>query len=108
MGNKSKYAAYEKAEIVLQSLKSPDSISEICRKNNIAPITFSRWKRNYLMAGLEAMKGAHTVKRDEIREENAKLKLIIGELYIELEYLKKNWGWKDEGAFTRRILGNAV
>ena len=92
MGNKSRFAAHEKAEVVLQSLKSPESISEICRKNNIAPITFSRWKRNYLMAGLEAMKGAHTVKRDEVKEENQKLKLIIGELFIELEYIKKKLG----------------
>jgi len=92
MGNHSRFSAHEKAEVVLQSLKSPDSISEICRKNNIAPITFSRWKRNYLMAGLEAMMGAHSVKRDEIKEENAKLKLIVGELYIELEYLKKKLG----------------
>ena len=92
MGNKSRFAAHEKAEVVLQSLKSPESISEICRKHNIAPITFSRWKRNYLMAGLEAMKGANTVKRDEIREENQKLKLIIGELFIELEFVKKKLG----------------
>jgi len=92
LGNTSKFTPHEKAEIVLQSLKSPDSISEICRKNNIAPITFSRWKKRYLMAGLDAMMGAKTVNTDEIERENQRLKLIIGELYIELEYLKKKRG----------------
>lgn len=92
MGNKSRFTAHEKAEVVLQSLKSPETISEICRKYNVAPITFSRWKRKYLAAGLDAMMGAHTVKKDEIKEENQKLKMIIGELFIELEYLKKKLG----------------
>jgi transposase-like protein len=59
MGNKSRFTTHEKAEVVLHSLKSPESISEICRKYNVAPITFSRWKRKYLAAGLDAMMGAN-------------------------------------------------
>jgi transposase-like protein len=92
LGNKSKFTPHEKAEIILQSLKSPESISEICRKNDIAPVTFSRWKKKYLMAGLDAMMGAKKVNTDEIERQNEKLKLIIGELFIELDYIKKKRG----------------
>lgn len=60
------------------------------------------------MAGLDAMMGAKTVNTDEIERENQRLKLIIGELYIELEYLKKNGGRKVEGAPSRRILAEIV
>jgi transposase-like protein len=92
MVGKSNFSPQEKAEVVLLAFKSPDNISEICRKHNIAPITFARWKKNYLEGGLNALKPSAKSNSDIYEKETQKLKLIIGDLYVELEYLKKKLG----------------
>ena len=50
------------------------------------PITFSRWKKRYLMADLDAMMGAKTLSTDEIEKWNQRLELIIGGMYIVRSY----------------------
>ncbi|MHA2404172.1 MAG: transposase [Candidatus Kariarchaeaceae archaeon] len=89
MVGRSSYSAQEKADIVLVGLKSSDKISEICRKHNISPISYTRWKKQYILGGLEAMSASKKTDFDEVERENKKLKAIIGELYVELEYVKK-------------------
>jgi transposase-like protein len=88
----SKFSPHEKAEVILMGLKSPGQISEICRKHNISPVTYAKWKKRYINGGLEAMKPGYKSEIDDIEKETLKLKTIIGELYVELEYLKKKLG----------------
>ena len=89
MVGRSPYTAQEKAEIVLSGLRSPGKISEVCRKHNISPISYTRWKKQYISGGLEAMSVKKRTDIDEVERENQKLKTIIGELYVELEFVKK-------------------
>ena len=89
MSGISKFTPEEKVNIVLLGLKSPGHVSEICRRNNINPNTYSRWKKNFVNGGMDALKPSNRSNKDILRKENKKLKTIIGELYVELEYLKK-------------------
>lgn len=89
MARPSKFTPQEKVEMILIGLKSPGSISELCRKYNISPNTYSRWKKNFVHGGLESLRPGTKVRRDMLDRENQKLKQIVGDLYIELEYLKK-------------------
>jgi len=88
----SRFSPHEKAEVILMGLKSPGHISEICRKHNISPVTYAKWKKRYISGGLEAMKPGMKNVNDEIERETLKLKTVIGELYVELEFLKKKLG----------------
>ena len=92
MPGRSKFTPDEKANIVLMGLRNPGKISEICRKHDIAPVTFARWKRYYLIGGLEALQRGKRLDAEELLKENEKLKTTIGKLYIELEYVKKKLG----------------
>lgn len=85
----SRFTPQEKVDVVLFGLKTPSKVSEICRKHNIAPVTYSRWKRQFINGGMDALKPGRKSTHDMLDKENNKLKLIIGELYVELEYLKK-------------------
>jgi len=85
----SKFTPQEKVEIVLLGLKSPGGVSEICRRHNINPNTYSRWKKNFVNGGMDALKPGTKNRKDILDRENQKLKQIVGELYVELEYLKK-------------------
>lgn len=89
MVGRSSYTADEKAEVVLSGLKHPGTISEVCRKHNISPISYTRWKKQYILGGLEAMRAKKKTAIEDIERENKRLKTIIGELYVELEYVKK-------------------
>jgi len=92
MAGRSHYTPEQKAEIVLLGLKNTGKISEICRKHDVSPVSFARWKRQYLTGGLEAMKRKGKLNQDDLERENYKLKTTIGSLYVELEYLKKKLG----------------
>ena len=88
--SKKHFSVEQKAEIVLLALRDSRTISEICREHGVAPITFSRWKKAYLAGGLEALTKNKKSMYAELERENKKLKEAIGQLYVELHFLKKN------------------
>jgi len=88
--NRKHFSVEQKAEIVLLGLRDSRTISEICREHGVAPVTFSRWKRAYLTGGLEALSKNKKSMHAELERENKRLKEAIGQLYVELLYLKKN------------------
>ena len=92
MPGRSRFSPDEKADIILLGLKDPKRMSELCRKHDIAPVTYSRWRRQFLAGGLEALQPGGTLSNQEQIKENQKLKQIVGSLYVELEYLKKRLG----------------
>lgn len=87
-----KFTSEEKGEIVLLALRSPGQVAEICRERGVAPVTFSRWKKTYILGGMHAMRKKNRSVDNELAVENKKLKEIIGELFVELDYLKKKLG----------------
>lgn len=59
-----------------------------CRKYNLAPSLYARWKKKYLSKGLEGLKPAYHRVDPELRaleEENERLKRIIARQALELE-----------------------
>jgi len=63
--------------------------TETIRKYNIAPSLYDRWRRKYLAEGIEGLKNKH--KRidpqiGQLEEENARLKRIIAQQALELEF----------------------
>ena len=79
----------EKARIVMEVLSNSSTISEICRKFNVASSAVYKWRDAFITGGTAAMEhGRSTVESSLLREIN-ELKGIIGELTIANETLKK-------------------
>ena len=79
----------EKARIVLELLSNSSTISETCRKYNVASSAVYKWRDAFIAGGTAAMEhGRSTVEASLTREIN-ELKGIIGELTIANETLKK-------------------
>ena len=79
----------EKARIVMEVLSNSSTISEICRKYNVASSAVYKWRDEFIAGGTAAMEhGRSTVEASLTREIN-ELKGIIGELTIANETLKK-------------------
>lgn len=62
--------------------------SETCRKYNLSPSLYDRWRRKYLEHGIEGLKSKYK-KIDpavrELQEENERLKRIIAKQALEIE-----------------------
>lgn len=59
-----------------------------CRKYNLAPSLYARWKKKYLTNGMEGLKPAYHRIDPEVRaleEENERLKRIIARQALEIE-----------------------
>jgi len=87
----SKWKPEEKIRIVMESITTSASISELCRKYGVVPNTFYQWKERFLEAGklglTSGLKNGDASK--ELQNENERLKKLIGELTIANDALKK-------------------
>ena len=79
----------EKARIVMEVLSNSTTISEICRKYNVASSALYRWMDEFIAGGTAAMEHGRSTSEASLLKEINELKGIIGELTIANETLKK-------------------
>ena len=76
--------------IVLEFLETDIKMSDLCRKHNITPGTFSKWKTRFIEGGKRSIesKGASALLQHQ--REVDRLKQIIAEQTIVIEEFKKS------------------
>lgn len=82
----------EKAAIVLEILREESTLAEISKKHDIAQPVLSRWKADFIanMASVFDKKGEEIEKiKQEYEEEKELLVQKIGELTLDVDFLKK-------------------
>lgn len=92
-----KFTAEQKIRIVLEGLRNEVSVSEICRREGIANVTYYKWSKEFLEAGkngltLETKRSATTDEVKNLRQENADLRRAASEQMLENIRLKKSLG----------------
>ena len=90
-----KYSAEEKIRIVLAGLRGEYSISELCRREEIAESLYYSWSKEFLEAGKRRLAGdaARAATSDEVkdlRREAQALKEVVADLTLENRLLKKS------------------
>jgi len=50
-----KFSSEEKIRIVLEGLRGEETISELCRREGIAPSTYYRWRSTYENEGIDGL-----------------------------------------------------
>lgn len=60
---------------------------EVCRENNIHPNLLSRWRREFNQNPVRAFSGNGNLWKAEAEVE--RYKRLVGELYAEIDFLKK-------------------
>jgi len=95
MGKKRRtFSAKQKVQIALEALKERQSSAEIAQKHEVHPNQVSQWKRQ-AVEGLGAVfseKGARDRKESEQAALIDRLYRHIGQLQVELEWVKKKSG----------------
>jgi transposase-like protein len=78
-------SSHEKLQIVLESFKTKETVSELCNRHGITQSQYYRW-REQLLKGSDKI---FTIDRDKhvdkLQKENTKLKTLIGDLTVELK-----------------------
>ena len=92
-----KYTAEEKIRIVLEGLRGEIAISELCRREGIAPTMYYRWSKAFLDAGKNGLtrdtqRDATTDEVRALKDENATLKKALAESVLETMKYKKSLG----------------
>jgi transposase len=92
-----KYTAEEEIRIVLEGLRGEIAISELCRREGIAPTMYYRWSKAFLDAGKNGLtrdtqRDATTDEVRALKDENATLKKALAESVLETMKYKKCLG----------------
>tara|TARA_B110000259_G_scaffold92182_1_gene106894 strand:+ start:2513 stop:2812 length:300 start_codon:yes stop_codon:yes gene_type:complete len=73
-----KFGSEEKIRIVLEGLKGEESISEICRKEGIAPALYYRWIKDFIEAGKKRLNGdTDKSKKKTVSKKSIKLAKVL-------------------------------
>jgi transposase len=92
-----KFTAEQKIRIVLEGLRGQEKITEVCRRNGIAPAQYHKWSKSFLDGGKNAL--TLDIRRDatgdevrNLREEVEALQRALSQSTLEVLRYKKNLG----------------
>ena len=88
-----RYSSKFKATVALESIRGLRTINEIASEHGINPNQISKWKKQ----ALESLPDLFSSNRKRLKESDSQLRdrlyQQIGQLQVELEWLKKKTGY---------------
>ena len=94
MRERNNYSPEYKAKIVLELIREEKTVSQIVSETGIHATVLSRWKAEFLekMPNVFTRGESDTVKlKKEFEAKEEEYKKTIGELTMDLNFLKKKW-----------------
>jgi transposase len=91
-----KFSAEEKIRIVLEGLRGEIPVSDLCRREGIAPTMYYRWSKTFLDSGKNGLtrdtqRDATSQEVRQLKEENESLKRALAESVLDVQRYKKAW-----------------
>ena len=85
----------DKIRIVLEGFRKELPTSDLCRRENISTAIYYSWLKDFMEAGKACLKGdslrdATKGEVKHLREENSRLKELLGEAALDNQLLKKS------------------
>ena len=92
-----KFSAEEKIRIVLEGLRGEVPVSDLARREGIAPTVYYRWSKAFLEAGKNGLtkdtyRDATTDEVRQLKADNDALKRALAEAVLDVQRLKKSLG----------------
>jgi len=89
--NRNPRTATFKQKVAIEALKGDRTINEISKEYGVHPVQVSQWKKE-LIDGAELLFGRRKQKGPDTEIEKAALERKVGQLTIEIDWLKKKLG----------------
>lgn len=92
-----RFTSEEKIRIVLEGLRGEISVSELCRREGLATVSYYKWSKAFLDSGknglmLDTKRDATSEEVKTLKSENEALKKAVAEQVLENQKLKKSLG----------------
>lgn len=85
-----KFTKEFKLKVILEALKERSTMKELCQKYELYPTQVSNWKQEFLDKAMATMDSKEVKKiESDIEKEKEKLYAKIGQMQMEIEFLKK-------------------
>ncbi len=91
-GNKKRYGSKFKARVTLESVKGEKTAAELASQYGVHATQITRWKKHMLENLPELFSNKHEKDREDAERLQAELYRQIGQLKVELDWLKKKSG----------------
>jgi len=88
-GKRRRFESAFKAKIGLEALKGRKTVAEIAREYQVHPTQVSQWKRAIVERLPEVFEHGATAQAEASEREVARLEQKVGQLTMELDWLKK-------------------
>ena len=90
-----RFSAEDKIRVVLEGFRKEIPVSDLCRKEGISSALYYSWLKDFMEAGKARLKGdtlrdATHSEVKSLRQENMRLKELVGEQALEIQLLKKS------------------
>ncbi len=90
-----RFSAEQKIRVVMEGIRAEEPVSVLCRREGIHTTVYYRWLKDFLEAGKQRLRGdtLREAGQDEVRalrDENGRLKQLVGEYALESMALKKS------------------
>lgn len=89
MSKRRKFTAEFKTKVVLEALKERQTLNELAQKYQLQPNQINSWKKEFLSNASTAFDDKAKKKSDK-EADPAKLYEKIGQLQVEVDFLKKS------------------
>jgi transposase len=90
MKKRKKYTSGFKTKVVLEALQERETIQELGRKYGLHPNQISTWKSQFLSSASAVFEKG--IKKDDVEKEKEALFKKVGQLQMEVDFLKKVLG----------------
>ena len=91
-GNKKRYGSKFKAKVALESIKGERTSAELASQYGVHAAQITRWKKHVVENIPELFSKKHEKDREDAENLRAELYRQIGQLKVELDWLKKKSG----------------
>ena len=94
-GTRRRFSAEDKIRIVLEGFRREIPVSDLCRREEISTAIYYCWLKDFMEAGKARLKGdslrdATRAEVKRLKEENGRLKELVGEQALRIQLLKKS------------------
>lgn len=89
---KKSFTAEFKAKVAIEALKGHKTINELTTEFDVHPTQINSWKKQLIEASKTAFTGKHDKDRESFTDERERLFAQIGQLSVQLDWLKKKTG----------------
>jgi transposase len=97
MEKRNRYTPEYKTKVVLEVLREEQTVNEIASKYEVSPVMISRWKAEFMERAsmvFEKKSSEADKMKKEYESKQEHLEKLVGQLTVEVDWLKKKSGLK--------------